>query len=280
MRKAMIPAMFLAVVGCKGDGGAKADDAGVGPTAVPSTSSVASARPHLVRDPDGRLVPARPRPSDDPALMPPVSGNAPTWDLDPSDPAADYVDRYVRATKRYGAATACVAAKAAGGRDGKALVDVFYIDKPTPTCPTPPAGGGSRDTFLVDVDRDRLELASGGAKSGALGKWPDGSDPAGPVGAPVEADAPPAKLKDALFAAKLTPVRTQLYGRGSYVVITLAGWRAPVPPSAPPASLADLVQATCAANDGLPFGVFAGIDRATMLRVRCGAAPAARWDRL
>src|SRR5438093_761061 len=157
MRWGLILAMICAAGACKGSGDAKTDGGVTAtPAATSSVASVPSSPPHLVRDKDGRLVPTRPRPDDDPALMPPTPGG----------------------------------------------------------------------------------------------------DPGGPVAAPVEADAPPAKLKDALFAAKLTPVRTQLYGRGSYVVITLAGWRPPLTPSAAPASMSELVRATCAASDGLPFGLF------------------------
>jgi hypothetical protein len=273
MRTRLVLAISCALIGCKGKSG-QAGDGGTDASASARASS--SGRSHLVRDPEGHLVPSRPRPEDDPASIPPTPGSAPSWDLDKSDPARDYVDRYVRATKRYGAATACVVAKVNGSRDGKAIVEVRDAEKPPAPCPPSSAGSAPRDAFLVDVDRDRLELAKGGA----LAKWPDGTDPAGPPGPPVEADAPPAKLTDALFAAKLTPVRTQLYGRGSYAVLTLAGWHDPVTLNAAPASLGAFVEKTCAANDGLPFGLFAGIDRATMLRVRCGAAPAARWDRL
>jgi hypothetical protein len=275
MRTRLILAVFLAA-GCKDRSAATPDAGGVAADAGSATSSVASAdaRGHLVRDPEGHLVPNRPRPKDDPAQIPAAPAGEPTWDLDKAEPAVDYVERYVRATKRYGDGAACVAAKAAGSRDGKALVEVRDADKPAPACPSPKPGGAVRDAFLVDTDRDRLELAAGGA----LAKWPDGSDPAGPPAAPIEADAPPTTLRDVLFAAKLTPIRTQLYGRGAYVVLTLAGWRPPVTPNAAPATLTELAKTTCAANGGLPFGLFAGIDRRTMLRVRCGPAPSARWD--
>ncbi len=276
MRNAVILAICLVAAGCKG----KREDVAA---PAPSSSSTAKAPPsamnrsHLVRDEEGRLVPTRPRPEDNPADIPAAPSSQPAWDLDRAEPARDYVARYVRATRRYGDATRCVSTKAAGSRDGKAIVEVRDREPPTAGC-TAPGGGGPRDTFLVDVDRDRLELAKGGP----LAKWPDGSDPSGPPAAPsaIEADAPPTKLRDALVIAKLTPVRTQLYGRGSYPVITLAGWRDPITRDAPPESLAKVVDAMCAASEGSPFGVFGGIDRSTILRVRCGEAPGARWEKL
>jgi hypothetical protein len=132
-----------------------------------------------------------------------------------------------------------------------------------------------RETFLVDVSADRLETKGGAG----LKKWPDGSDPGAPANAPVELD-PMGPLRDALFAMDLTPVRFQGYGRGAYLVITLAGWRNPIAPGAPPEAMRDFAARTCAANTALPLGFLAGIDRATILRVRCGDPPSARWGTL
>ncbi len=280
MRTGLILSVLLAALGCKGKA-APGEDAAVGANASPGASASAGSggRPHLVRDQEGHLVPNRPRPEDDSALVPASPKGVPTWDLDRKEPARDYVERYVRATKRYGDRAACVTIRAAGSREGKALVEVRDRESPPPGCPA--AGGAPRDVFLVDVDGDRLELAKpGGGGGAALAKWPDGTEPGGPAGAAIEGDAPPAKLGAALIAAKLTPVRTQLYGRGSYVVITLAGWREPIARNTPPESLGGLVEAMCAASDGLPFGLFAGIERATILRIRCGDSAGARWEQL
>ena len=281
MRHGLIFVICLGVgtglVGCKDKGAASAD---AGPAAsasmVASATAQSSGRPRLARDEDGRLIPSRPRPKDDPADLPPSPGSQPGWDLDRADPARDYVERYVLATRRYGDATPCVSAKRTGSREGKAVVEVQDRERPPPGCAAPSTA--LRDAFVVDVDGDRMSLAS--AKGKSLARWPDGSDPEGPPGATVEADAPPPALRDALLKMKLTPVRTQLYGRGAYPVVTLAGWHDPVVRSATPEALRPFVDATCAATGGLPFGVFAGIDRSTMLRVRCGDAAGGRWDRL
>jgi len=210
------------------------------------------------RDETGHLKPRTPRPPDNPADLPPQPAQELDWDLDKADPAKDYVERYIRATQRYGASTKCAEAKTAGQSGGKNTVEV--------------AGCVPHETFQVDVGADRLEGKD-------LKKWPDGSDPGGPKNAPLELDAV-APLRKALLALELTPIRFQGYARGAYLVVTLAGWRPPVTPATPPDATRDFAAKVCAANNDLPLGFIAGIDRATIVRVRCGASPSARWDRL
>ena len=262
-------ALALICFGISGCGGCKKTESN--PDAGPPSST---ARPSsLERDERGHLRPKTPRPPDNPADLPPQPTVEPDWDLDPRDPARDYVLRYVRATLRYGEATPCVDARTAGQSGGKAVVEVRDARQAKgPGC----AGGDTlRDTFLVDVASDRLESKT----APPLKKWPDGSDPLGPPNAPSDLDAP-APLRDALFGAQLTPIRFQAYGRGAYVVVTLAGWRPPLTPGAAGDPARDLAAKLCAANHALPLAFMAGIDRATVARVRCDDLPSVRWDDL
>jgi len=251
---------------------------------APSAERDAEALPPVVahsgkleRDPDGgHLKPTTPRPSEDPAMLPPKPQREPDFDLDPLDPARDYVTRYVRATKRYGDKTECVAYGASFDKGQWRAVEVK--DDPKSSC-----GGSSdalRDTFLVDVGADKMTLDDPKAKP--LANWPDGSDPRGkPSPIPSQEDwkkfASP--LVDELVKSKLTVVRVQLYGRGTYPVLTLAGWRDPMGANASPESLLPLTQKLCQASENKPFSVFAGINRSTILRVRCPSGQA-RWDKL
>ncbi len=265
MRRLVFPALFLFFFGCK-DKGSPAP-APSSTAAAQTPSSAPSSR--LKRDEMGHLSPKTPRPQDNPADMPPHASRDPDWDLDKSDPARDYVERYVRATMRYGPETKCVETKVSGQSGAKAIVEVR--DKKD-GCPTPRAD--ARDVFLVDVTGDRLESAKGGT----LAKWPDGSDPAAPANAsPVELDPWSSPLKDVLIEMRLTPIRAQAYGRGSYLLVTIAGWRAPVTVNAPPELTRPFAERVCAATGGLPIAFVAGIDRATVLRVKCPGT--ARWDR-
>jgi hypothetical protein len=251
MRSLGLGLICLGISGCSG---CKKSEAA--PDAAPS-ASVAQRAP-LVRDETGHLKPKSGRPPDNPADLPPQPGGEPDWDLDAADPAKDYVERYIRATQRYGASTRCAEAKTGGQSGGKTSVDV--------------GGCVPKETFQVDVTADRLEGTN-------LKKWPDGSDPGGPRNPTLELDTM-GPLRAALLAAQLTPIRFQGYARGAYVVVTLAGWRPPVTPATSPEVLRDFATKVCAANQNLPLGLLAGIDRATIVRVRCGALPSARWDRL
>ena len=87
-----------------------------------------------------------------------------------------------------------------------------------------------------------------------------------------------APLHDTLVALHLTPIRVQYYGRGSYPVITLAGWHDPLTPAASSDAMRDAAQKICASTKGSPVGLFAALNRATILRVRC--PDQARWERL
>jgi hypothetical protein len=132
----------------------------------------------------------------------------------------------------------------------------------------------------VDVAADRLSLDDA-AKRDPLARWPDGSDPEGPA-KPVrdgtDMRAWQGAVKDAVRQQLLVPLRVQGYGRGSYSVITLAGWHAAVTPAASPDDLRPFAESLCRANNGVPLAFFGGVDRQTILRVRCPGA--ARWEKL
>ncbi len=88
-------------------------------------------------------------------------------------------------------------------------------------------------------------------------------------------------LNDAIRAQMLVPMRLQAYGRGSYPVVSLAGWYGTVQPGASPDTLRPLATALCAGNDGLPLGLLTVMDRSRILRIRCGKnGPSTRWDTL
>ncbi len=225
------------------------------------------------RDGAGHLAPHAPRPADDPADVLKEPSHAPDWALDRDDPARDYADRYVRATGRYGAKTACVRAMPSVNAPAGRTVEMK--DAPGEGCP---ASSAVRDRFVVSVTEDRLHLDG---KGEPLKKWPDGSDPEGPSTAPPredDASTGDGTVKAVLRDAKLTPIRAQWYGRGSYLVVTVAGWHEPVARGAAPEALKALAQKVCAASGGMPVGVFAGFDRTTILRFGCPAV--ARWDAL
>jgi hypothetical protein len=61
-------------------------------------------------------------------------------------------------------------------------------------------------------------------------------------------------------------------------VVTIAGWHAAVTPGATPDSLQSFADALCRANGAMPLAMVAGLDRATILRVRC--PDGAHWDAL
>ena len=107
----------------------------------------------------------------------------PDWDLDPSDPARDYVERYIQATRRYAAERPCVHAQASRVEGGRTLVDTR--DSSENGCK---GTGAVRDTFAADVEHDRLDLADP-ARGAPLADWPDGSNPGGMPGAGSEGGA-------------------------------------------------------------------------------------------
>jgi hypothetical protein len=222
---------------------------------------------------------ARPSPSisrggDD--AGPPPSARAPDWDLDGNDAARDYVWRYAFGTRRYGDTLDCfdvgTSQPATGGRR---RVEVR-------TAATCAQAGTLRDAFLVDLASDRLTAAE--PQHAALARWPDGSSPDGPPGAVREVDAMrkwKGPLKDALQGQRLAPIRVQTYGRGTYPVVTLAGWHGAVVPGAAADTLRGLVDAVCEATGGAAMGLFGGLDRTLILRIRCSAGRrGARWEKL
>ena len=285
---ALLPALALSnatgTAGCSRSPEPAAPDADTAvesePTSSPtmSPSALAAWRARHRRDDAGNLIPKSTPPPIDSAELPPKPGREPDWDLDSDDPARDYVRRYALGTKRYGDSLACVdirpSTRAANQRSVEVRTAARCADAGTP--------GAVRDVFLVDVAGDHLTVDDKSRRD-PLARWPDGSDPEGPPAAHVlnTSDLRHWKgpLKDAVFGKQqLVVVRVQMYGRGTYPVITLAGWHGAITPSASAEVLRSFDDDLCRANDGAPMGIFAGIDRSDMLRIRCPGPP--RWDKL
>jgi hypothetical protein len=85
-------------------------------------------------------------------------------------------------------------------------------------------------------------------------------------------------IPKALEDLSLVPLRVQWYGRGSYTLVSVAGWHGTVTPTSSPADLAAAAQKLCKASAGFPLGIIATMDRATVLRIRCPATT--RWQHL
>jgi hypothetical protein len=225
----------------------------------------------LLKDPDsGHYIPTTPIPSVDPSLIPPTPKREPDMDLDADDPARDYVRRYVVGSQRYGDKTKCTLFGKSSVKAGQRVVDV----SDDPTC----SGGSTalRDTFLVDVGGDRLAL-DGAAGHTPLQLWPDGSDPGAPpkpVREVSDMKAWGTALHSVLEQLQLLAIRVQLYGRGTYPVLTLAGWRPQFGKSTPASTLDDDAKKFCEATADAPLSFVAGIDRSTTLRIQC---PGAKW---
>jgi hypothetical protein len=249
-------------------------DAGASSTAssAPSPAVVAALARHP-RDDAGHLIPKSAPPPLDPSAIAARAGREPDWDLDRDDPARDYVRRYASATMRYGATLDCVTVGPSQPSGERRRVDV----KAAAGCK---GAGDLRDVFVVDVAADRLSVDDR-SKRDPLARWPDGSDPEGPPN-PVrdgsQMRAWQGALKDAIREQQIVPIRVQAYGRGTYPVVTLAGWHATVTPPASPDDLRPFADALCRANGGLPLAFFGGLDRTTLLRVRCPGG--ARWETL
>jgi len=198
----------------------------------------------------------------------------PDWVLDPADPARDYVGRYLRSTLRYGADTSCVIL-GSSFRNGESVVEVR--NPADATCGAP---GALRDTFLVNVAEDRMSLDDPGHHP-ALRPWPDGSSPDGPPG-PVTDNQNltrwKAPLHDVIEKLKLFPLRIQLYGRGTYPVISLAGWHDVFDPKGDISLLREPAKQLCEVNSGAPMAFIGGMDRTLVLRIDCPANP--RWESL
>ena len=189
----------------------------------------------------------------------------PDVDLDTVDPAADYLGRYVRATRRFGERNGDSCAKVgAWSARGEARVVEAHGDA---RCGT----GGLRDAFVIDLPHDRLALLDG-KSGGSLGPWPDGSHPGEgprPVASIDRIKDWDSKVASLMATMNLSPYRVELLGRGTYRVITLAGWREPIARHAPAEELRPTMKKICAANEGESFGIFAGTERHEILRVRC-----------
>jgi hypothetical protein len=248
------------------------EDAAAAASSAPSPA-VAAALARHPRDDAGHLIPKSAPPTLDPSAVPARAGREPDWDLDPDDPARDYVRRYASATRRYGETLDCVTVGASEPSGERRRVEVR-------TAASCPGAGDPRDVFVVDVAADRLSVDDR-AKRDPLARWPDGSDPEGPAG-PVRDDSQmrawQGPLKDVIRQQAIVPIRVQAYGRGTYPVVTLAGWHAAVMPSTSPDALRPFAEALCKANAGMPLAFFGGLDRTTVLRVRCPGG--ARWDAL
>jgi hypothetical protein len=207
------------------------------------------------------------------AGAPPPVVSAPDWDLSPDDPGRDYARRYAFFTKRYPDPDCAVFGASVASGDRKQVT--------VTTAASCPGAGTVRDVFLVDVAGDHLTVDDK-SKRNPLARWPDGSDPEGPAGAEIRETTNmknwKSPIQDALLKLSLAPVRMQSYGRGTYPLVSLAGWRAPYVLNAPPDVLKPLSDALCAANDNMPMALVAGFDRAHVLRIRCPSAT--KWDTL
>jgi hypothetical protein len=231
---------------------------------------------------------SEPTSTDRPAPTPPESAAAsssaggrpppvrtPDWTFDPADPAKDYVGRYLRASMRYGAETSCVLLGKSTFRNGESTVEVR--NPADGSCGKP---GELRDAFLANVSTDRIRIDDP-EHHPPMKAWPDGSMPDAGPGLVVEiTDLHGWKtpLHDAIKQQQLYPLRVQLYGRGTYPVITLAGWHALFVPKGDLAALKPAAEALCTANKGAPMGFFAATDRTLMLRVDCPGDP--HWEKL
>jgi len=208
------------------------------------------------------------------AVLPPL-GRDPDWELDPADSAKDYVSRYMRGTKRYGAQTGCVTVGTSTFVNDRSVVETH--NDASGTCG---AAGALRDRFFVRVAADRMTIDDS-LHQPKLQPWPDGSDPNAP---PAKvADAPhmgawKAPLSEALKKLELATVRLQLYGRGTYPVLSIAGWHGRVQRGMTTSELEAPAKELCTSNDNDPMAIFAGLDRSTVLRITCPGT--ARWDAL
>jgi hypothetical protein len=273
-------ASAVCLFGCSKPPPEPGKDAGPSASASPSTSSsespIASYR---------RLMHDRPRskpPLEDPDAGPPVPLREPDWDLDEDDPWHDYAQRYVQATRRYGDATDCAVIGTGQGEGGKRNVEVR--GNPGGSCgAATPKTDAVIDVLVVDVASDRLSVDDSN-KRPSLRKWPDGSDPEGPPKPVRQVDdlhGWKSTVHDMLRELQLTAIRGQLYGRGTYPVLTLAGWHGPILRTMTPEQIKPAADKLCAANGGGRMGIVAGLDRSIILRIRCGSEGAnTRWEKL
>jgi hypothetical protein len=130
----------------------------------------------------------------------------------------------------------------------------------------------------VNVSQNRMTLDDP-THHAELQKWPDGSKPdegPGPVNGVDNIPQWKSTLKDAIKAMQFTAIRIQLYGRGTYPVITLSGWRDPILRDTPIEALHEPARKLCAANGNRPLALFGGLDRVNLLRIDC--PDKARWE--
>jgi hypothetical protein len=231
----------------------------------------------------GPFKPAREKPllppiasaADSAAAMLPRASREPDMGLDAKDPAKDYVARYLKATKRYGANAACVVTMPSTFKDNTDVVETH--NDSTGSCGK---ADELRDRFFVSVTTDHMTIDPS-LHQPKLQSWPDGSDPDGPAGKVGDVqDLRHWKtgLRDAFHKLQLAPLRVQLYGRGTYPIVSIAGWHGPVLRTMTADELEGPAKALCEANDGNPLGVFAALDRSTLLRITCHGG--ARFDAL
>ncbi len=207
---------------------------------------------------------------------PPPGLRQPDWDLSKDDPARDYARRYAFFTRRYPDGLDCVEFGPSEASSNVRRVTVTTAA----ACPTGGGAGTVRDVFLVDTAGDHLTVDDK-TKRSPLAKWPDGSDPEGPASPQIREVGDmknwKSPLQDALLKQQLAALRMQSYGRGTYPVVSIAGWHGVVQLDAPPDALQPLADALCAANDNMPMAIVAGFDRAHVLRITCPAST--RWDK-
>lgn len=209
----------------------------------------------------------------DPRRAPPA--RLPEWTFDTDDPARDYVGRYLRATMRYGTETACVVLSRSTFRNGENVVDVR--NPADGTCGKPTE---LRDTFLANVSGDRLRIEDE-ARRPPLRPWPDGSLPGdgpGLLATVQDLRKWQTPVREIIKKEQLYPTRVQLYGRGTYPVVTLAGWHAKFDPKGDIAALKPVAQELCTANAGSPMAFMTGLGNTLLLRIDCPENP--HWEDL
>jgi hypothetical protein len=210
----------------------------------------------------------------------------PTWDLDRVDRAAD-VARYYLAGTRGAAALDChtvgpsVALPSDAGDAGDAgsadarRVPIKRKPGAAPAC----ADAGAGDGVFIVRGGDCVTRAGGGGPP--LAPWPDGSG-ACEAARPVASLDPRTEwknpIRDALVAMDLVPIRVELFGHGTYPIVTIAGWRNALKPGKPGPDFGPAIARLCNASAQRPFGIFAGLDRTLLLRVRCTSGPV--WENL
>ena len=199
------------------------------------------------------------------------------WTFDAEDPARDYVGRYLRATLRYGKDTSCILLGRSTFRNNDAVVEVR--NPANHTCGPPAA---LRDRFLADVALDRIKLEDPSHQA-PLRPWPDGSSPDGPPNEVVDVQnlvSWRSPLREGIKKQKLWPLRIQLHGRGTYPVVSIAGWHDLFDPKRDVTALKDAARSLCEANDQSPLA-FIGAEGGAVdliLRIDCPDNP--HWEHL